>query len=59
MLFLGSAASREQASIKVAEIATGEVVFAYSVHKGNSARGKQSAGEACAKHLKKRIIGPG
>jgi hypothetical protein len=55
MLFLGSDASREQASIKVAEIATGEVVFAYSVHKANSARGKQSAGEACAKHLKKRI----
>lgn len=58
MLFLGSDASREQASIKVTEILTGEVVFAYSVHKGNSNRGKQSAGEACAKHLKKRI-GPG
>lgn len=55
MLFLGSDASREQASIKVAEIKSGEVVFAYSVHKGNSARGKQSAGEACAKHLKEKI----
>jgi hypothetical protein len=58
MLFIGSQASNEQASIKVAEITTGEVVFAYSVNKRNSARGKQSAGEACAKHLKKRI-GPG
>ncbi len=58
MLVMGSDASREQASIKVAEIKTGEVVFAYSVHKGNSVRGKQSAGEACAKHLKTRI-GPG
>ena len=55
MLFMGSDSSREQASIKVAEIMTGEVVFAYSVHKGSSIRGKQSAGEACAKHLKKRI----
>jgi hypothetical protein len=55
MLFLGSDASREQASIKVAEIKSGDVVFAYSVHKANSARGKQSAGEACAKHLKEKI----
>jgi hypothetical protein len=55
MFFMGSDASREQASIKVAEVKSGEVVFAYSVHKRNSARGKQSAGEACAKHLKERI----
>jgi hypothetical protein len=55
MLFLGSGASREQASIKVVDLKTGEVVFAYSVHKFNSARGKQSAGEACAKHLKDKI----
>ena len=32
-----------------------EVVFAYSVHKANSVRGKQSTGEACAKHLKEKI----
>jgi hypothetical protein len=55
MFFLGTDASREQASIKVADVNTGEVVFAYSVHKRNSARGKQSAGEACAKHLNERI----
>ena len=55
MLFLGSDNSREQASVQVIDIKTGEVVFAYSVHKGNSVRGKQSAGEACAKHLKEKI----
>lgn len=55
MLFIGSDASREQASIQVVDLKTDEVVFAYSVHKGNSVRGKQSAGEACAKHLKEKI----
>jgi len=55
MLFMNSGASAEQASIKVMNIQTGEVVFAYSVNKLNSARGKQSAGEACAKHIKEKI----
>jgi len=55
MIFLGSQQSNEEASIKVVEISSGEVVYGYSVHKGNSARGKQSAGEACAKHLKESI----
>lgn len=55
MLFMGSEASREQASVQVVDMKTGEVVFAYSVNKANSARGKQSAGEACAKHLKEKI----
>jgi hypothetical protein len=55
MLFLGSGASKEQAGIKVMNIQTEEVVFAYAVHKSNSARGKQSAAEACAKHLKEKI----
>ena len=57
MLFMGSQQSREQASIKVVNIKTGVVVFAYSVHKGNSVRGRQSAGEACAKHIKEKIEG--
>jgi hypothetical protein len=51
MIFLGSQNSNEQASFKASEIKTGDVVFAYSVNKVNSVRGKQSAGEACAKHL--------
>ncbi|HWR35791.1 MAG TPA: hypothetical protein VN622_08000 [Clostridia bacterium] len=55
MLFLGSSQTAEQASIKVVNISTGAVVFGYNVNKRNSARGKQSAAEACAKHLKKKI----
>lgn len=55
MLFMGSSSSAEQASIKIVELKTEEVVFGYSVNKGNSVRGKQSAGEACAKHMKESI----
>jgi N-dimethylarginine dimethylaminohydrolase len=55
MLFTGSAASKEQAGIKVVNIKTEEVVFAYAVHKSNSARGKQSAAEACAKHMRDKV----
>jgi hypothetical protein len=47
--------SSEQASIQVANIETGTVVFAYSVNKSSSAHGKQSTAEACAKHLKDKI----
>jgi hypothetical protein len=57
MLFLGTDASNEQASIKVVNLKTGEVVFGYNVKKENSARGRQSAAEACAKHLKENIEG--
>ncbi len=52
MLFLGSQQSNEEASVKVSDLKTGAIVFAYSVHKTNSYKGRQSAGEACAKHLK-------
>ena len=52
MFFMGSEQSSEEASIKVVNLKTEQVVFAYSVHKGNSYRGRQSAAEACAKHLK-------
>jgi hypothetical protein len=55
MLFMGSEQSREQASVKVVHIQSAEVVYGYNVHKGNSYRGRQSAAEACAKHLKERI----
>ena len=57
MFFMGSDSSKEQASVKVVEIKSGEVVYGYAVHKGNSYRGRQSAAEACAKHLKERIVG--
>lgn len=55
MLFLGSGASAEQASIMIINVSTGNVVFAYNVNKSNSVRGKQSSAESCAKHLKKKI----
>jgi hypothetical protein len=55
MLFIGSQQSNEQASINVREIKTDDIVFAYSVNKLNSVRGKQSAGEAIGKHLKEAI----
>jgi hypothetical protein len=56
MLFLGSENTNEQASVKMINLKTGNVVFAYSVNKMNSVRGKQSAGEACAKHIRDKII---
>jgi hypothetical protein len=57
MAFLGSGQSNEQASIKVTNLKTGVVAFAYAANKGSAARGKQSAAESCAKHLKARIEG--
>ena len=54
-LLLGKIHSDEQASIQVANLESGEVVFAYSVNKGNSAHGKKSSAEACAKNLKEEI----
>jgi hypothetical protein len=55
MLFMGSQNSNEQASINVTEIKSGDVVFAYSVNKLNSYKGKQSAGEAIGKHLNEAV----
>lgn len=57
MLFLGSGQSNEQASIKVVNLKTGVVAFAYAANKGSAVRGKQSAAESCAKHLKARMEG--
>lgn len=54
-IFMGSWHSDEQASISVTSVQSGQVVFAYSVNKKNSAHGKQSSAEACAKHLKEAI----
>lgn len=44
--------SDEVAAISVTELTSGELVFAYDVNKINSAHGKRSTAEACAKHLK-------
>lgn len=54
-IFMGSWHSDEQASISIAGIKSGEIVFAYSANKKNSAHGKQTTAEACAKHLKEAI----
>jgi len=54
-IFLASTATNEQASIKIVNLKTGTIVFGYNVNKSNSARGKQSSSEACAKHLKEKI----
>ena len=56
MLFMGSQQSREQGSVKITDLKSGAVIFGYSVHKGNSYKGKQSAGEACAKHIKGIVV---
>jgi len=48
--------SDEEASIKVASVKTGEIVYAYSVHKQDSAHGQKSTAEACAKHLKDEAV---
>jgi len=54
-IFLGHRDASE-ATIKLINARTGDVVYAYAVHKKNSMRANQSTAEACAKHLKK--IGP-
>jgi hypothetical protein len=51
-IVLGSWHSDEQASISVTSVQSGEIVFAYSANKKNSAHGRQTTAEACAKHLK-------
>ncbi len=55
MLFLGSGASAEQASMQLVNLKNSTVVFGYNVNKSNSARGKQSSSESFAKHLKEKI----
>ncbi len=54
-LIMGSWHSRESASIKVANIKSGVVAFAYSYNTDNSAHGKKSSAESCAKHLKEKV----
>ena len=54
-IIMGSWHSRETASIKVANLKSGVIAFAYSYHTDNSAHGKKSSAESCAKHLKEKI----
>ena len=55
-IIMGSWHSDEDASIKVANLKSGEIVYAYAVHKQDSAHGQKSTAEACAKHLKDEAI---
>jgi len=55
-IIMASWHSREEASIQVIDLKTGVVVFAYSYVNQNSAHGKRSSAEACAKHLKSDAI---
>ncbi len=55
-IIMGSWRSDEEASIKVASVKSGEIVYAYSVHKQDSTHGQRSTAEACAKHLKDEAI---
>jgi hypothetical protein len=56
-IFMGSFHSREEASIQVADVKSGDVVFAYSYHTDDSAHGQKSSAESCAKHLKEKMDG--
>ena len=55
IVFWGDTNTGEQASVKLVNLKTGTVVWGYNVNKSNSARGKQSSSESCAKHLKAKI----
>jgi hypothetical protein len=54
-LIMGSWHSRESASIKVSNLKSGIIAFAYSYNTDNSMHGKKSSAEACSKHLKEKI----
>jgi hypothetical protein len=55
IIIMGNWHSREEASITLSNLKSGEVVWAYSVHEEGSTHGKRSSAEACAKHLKEAI----
>jgi len=57
ILIMGNWHSREEASITLSNIKSGEVAWAYSVHQEASTHGKRSSAESCAKHLKDAIEG--
>lgn len=55
IIIMGNWHSREEASITLSNLKSGEVVWAYSVHQEASTHGKKSSAESCAKHLKEAI----
>lgn len=51
-LLLGQTDTTDTADMRVIDLKSSAVVFAYTVKKTNSYGGQQSTAEACAKHLK-------
>src|SRR5258708_39220531 len=56
-IFMGSWKSKEEATMQVSDLKSGDVVFAYSFHADNSNHGQRSSAESCAKHLKEKMEG--
>jgi len=55
IIFTGQTRSNENAAVRLVNRQTGEVVFAYAYAMHNAVRGKQSAAESCAKHLRDAV----
>src|SRR5713101_4510710 len=55
IIFMGQIHADNAASVKMADRATGAIVFAYAVNKKNTLHGQQTTAEAFAKHLKEQI----
>ena len=51
-VLLGQTNTSDRASVKLVNLKTSAVVFAYVVNRTNTERGQQSTAESCAKHLK-------
>jgi hypothetical protein len=54
-VLMGSWHSKESASVKVENLKSGVIAFAYSYNTTDSQHGKKSSAESCAKHLKQKI----
>jgi hypothetical protein len=52
-----SAVPKERASVKLVNLKTREVVFAYAVNKKVANHGPQAVAEACAEHMKEAVAG--
>ena len=54
-VLFGDWRSREEASVRLTDLKSSEVVWSYSYNNTSSNHGKKSAAESCAKHLKEAI----
>lgn len=51
-VLLGQVNTSDRASVKLVNLKTSAVVFAYVANRTNTERGQQTTAESCAKHLK-------